>query len=159
MTAPTESSVLFREKLTPAWWIWLIAAGFSAAWILVFQPVSLEVGVVVAVILFIALAILLIISTPEITVTPSRVRAGRASIEPRFLADAVALHGGDATKARGTEFNALSYLCLRGWVQPLVSVKVTDPQDPTPSWLISSRRPEELAEAINRATELDRQQA
>jgi len=34
-------------------------------------------------------------------------------------------------------------------VQPVVRVPITDPADPAPYWLLSSRRPRELAAAIN----------
>jgi hypothetical protein len=32
-----------------------------------------------------------------------------------------------------------------------VRVEITDPADPAPYWLVSSRRPVELAEALSRA--------
>ncbi|MDR6891266.1 DUF3093 domain-containing protein [Falsarthrobacter nasiphocae] len=159
MTTPSRPRVLFAEKLRPSWWIWTFCAVFASAWILVFQPVSLGLGVVVGAAIFAALGIILIVTTPEVVVTESRVRAGRASIEPRHLARPEALGPEAATKARGTEFNALSYQCLRGWIQPLVRVQVVDPQDPTPSWLISSRRPNELAAALEQAAAADSEAA
>lgn len=151
MRDDTDSTVLFTERLSPAWWIWLVAAGFSAAWILVFQPVSAVIGVIVALIVFGALAVVLTTTTPAVSVTRRRVRAGRASIEPWLLASPEALRGEDARRARGVEFNALSYQCIRGWIQPMVRVEVADPEDSTPYWLISTRRPEELAEALRKA--------
>jgi hypothetical protein len=159
LPAAAPDAVLYTERLSPAWWIWLVAAGFSAAWILVFEPVNVWVGVIVAVVIFAVLALALTLSTPEIRVTHHRVRAGRASIEPWFLSDAEPLRESEATRARGPEFNALSYQCLRGWIQPLVRVTVTDPQDSTPVWLISSRNPERLAEAINTAASQSRPSA
>lgn len=151
MRDDNDSTPLFSERLSPAWWIWLVAAGFGAAWILVFQPVSAVIGVIVALIVFGALAIALTTTTPVVSVTRRRVRAGRASIEPWLLARPEALRGEDARRARGVEFNALSYQCLRGWIQPMVRVEVADPEDSTPYWLISTRRPEQLAEALREA--------
>jgi hypothetical protein len=52
--------------------------------------------------------------------------------------------------ARGPELDARAYLCLRGWIAGGVRVPVLDPQDPAPYWLVSSRRPGELAEAVRR---------
>ncbi len=149
-------SLPYSERLSPAAWIWLVAAGFSGAWILVFEMVNPTIGVVVALVVFALLAGALLMTTPEIRVTENRVRAGRASIEPWLLANAEPLRDAAATAARGTEFNALSYQCLRPWVQPLVRVQVTDPQDSTPYWLISTRNPEKLAAAINAAASLPR---
>ena len=37
---------------------------------------------------------------------------------------------------------------FRGWVDPVLRVAVTDPDDPVPYWLVSTRRPEELRAAI-----------
>jgi hypothetical protein len=36
-------------------------------------------------------------------------------------------------------------------VSPVVKVELTDPQDPTPYWLVSTRRPERVVEAIAEA--------
>jgi Protein of unknown function (DUF3093) len=38
---------------------------------------------------------------------------------------------------------------IRGWVHSVVRVPITDPADPAPYWLLSTRRPTELAAAIN----------
>jgi hypothetical protein len=40
---------------------------------------------------------------------------------------------------------------IRGWVSPVVTVEVLDAEDPTPYWLISTRKPEVLAAAIAKA--------
>ena len=55
----------------------------------------------------------------------------------------------DASAERGTGLDARAFLVIRGWVQPVVRVPITDPDDPAPYWLLSSRRPKELAAVIN----------
>jgi hypothetical protein len=37
---------------------------------------------------------------------------------------------------------------IRGWVSPVAKLDITDESDPTPYWLLSSRTPELLADAI-----------
>jgi hypothetical protein len=54
----------------------------------------------------------------------------------------------EATAERGTRLNGLAYLCIRGWVDPVVRIEITDPSDPTPYWLTSTRRPEQLAKVL-----------
>jgi len=56
-----------------------------------------------------------------------------------------------ATPISGPELDARAYLCLRGWIAAGVRVPVLDPRDPAPYWLVSSRRPAELAEALRLA--------
>jgi hypothetical protein len=54
-------------------------------------------------------------------------------------------------QARGIRLDARAYLCIRGWLPAGARVILDDPEDPTPYWLVSSRRPEALARAV-RAT-------
>ena len=49
----------------------------------------------------------------------------------------------------GPEANARAYLVLRPYLKRAVKVEITDPADPTPYWLVSSRRPEDLAGALS----------
>jgi len=146
----TGSSATYREKLWPNVWIWIIAAGISAAGILVFAPISTFAGITAAVVLFAIMAVLLILSTPTLLVTPETFTVGRATIERKFVGAVEHFSGGEATAERGTRLNGLAYLCIRGWIDPVVKVEITDPADKTPYWLTSTRHPEELAAALSR---------
>jgi len=149
--APSAGTpAVFRERLWPNVWIWIIAAGISGAGILVFAPISMVAGYTAASVLFTIMAVLLVLSTPTILVTSDALTVGRATIERRFVGDAAAFHGKDATAQRGTRLNGLAYLCIRGWIDPVVRIEITDPSDRTPYWLTSSRRPEELTAALSR---------
>lgn len=145
---PSDAVVLYNEKLWPNFWMWLVSAGLSSAGILVFAPISMGAGVTAAVVLFVIIAVLLILSTPSITVTGSTLRVGRATIERRFLGAAEAFRGKEATAERGTRLNGLAFLCIRGWIDPVVRIEITDPSDRTPYWLTSTRHPEELLAAL-----------
>jgi Protein of unknown function (DUF3093) len=76
-------------------------------------------------------------------------RAGRAEIPLDQTGEAVPAFDAAARIERGTGLDARAYLVIRGWVHPVVRVPITDPADPTPYWLLSSRRPKELAAVIN----------
>ncbi len=108
-------------------------------------PSALAAGLTAAVVLFVIIAVLLVLSTPAITVTGSTLQVGRASIERRFVGTATAFRGKEATAERGTRLNGLAFLCIRGWIDPVVRIEITDPSDPTPYWLTSTRHPDELA--------------
>jgi hypothetical protein len=66
------------------------------------------------------------------------------------VGSAQAFEGDEATAERGVRLDARAWLLLRGWIPGVVRVEVDDPQDPTPYWLVSSRRPETLAQALER---------
>ncbi len=147
-SVPSDADVLYKEKLWPNAWIWLIAVGFSSAGILVLAPISFGTGLTAAVVLFAIIAVLLVLSTPAITVTRETLQVGRAIIERRFLGDATAFSGKEATAERGTRLNGLAYMCIRGWIDPVVRIEITDPSDRTPYWLTSTRHPERLIAAL-----------
>ena len=148
-STPGDATVLYSEKLWPNFWVWLVAAGLSGAGIFVLAPISLEAGLTAAVVLFTIIAVLLVLSTPTITVTGSTLRVGRATIERRFVGTASAFRGQDATAERGTRLNGLAFLCIRGWIDPVVRVEITDPSDRTPYWLTSTRHPDKLIAVLN----------
>jgi hypothetical protein len=121
------------------------------AGLLVFLPIGVEIGIAgSAALLVIGLAFLWS-TTPTVEVTDTHLRAGRANLPMRFVGGAVAIHGEEATLARGRELDARAWMLLRGWVKDVVRVENTDPNDPAPYWLISSRRPDELVAALDEA--------
>lgn len=146
--APGDAGILYAERLWPNFWIWLVAAGFSSAGILMLAPIGLPVGIAAAVVLFAIIAVLLVRSTPAITVTASTLRVGRATIERSFIGTVTAFRGAEATAERGTRLNGLAFLCIRGWVDPVVRIEIIDPTDQTPYWLASTRHPEQLVAAL-----------
>ena len=147
---PHNATVLYSEKLWPSFWIWLVAAGLAAGGILVFAPISIAAGITAAVVLFVILAVLLVLSTPSISVTAETLRVGRATIDRSFLGAAEAFRGAEATAERGTRLNGLAFMCIRGWIDPVVRIEITDPSDRTPYWLASSRHPDQLVAALSR---------
>jgi len=51
----------------------------------------------------------------------------------------------------GRDADARAFLLLRPYLKRGVRVDLTDPTDPAPYWLISSRHPDRLAAALVRA--------
>lgn len=54
--------------------------------------------------------------------------------------------------ALGPDLNTLAFVVHRPWVRGAVIVTLDDPADPTPYWIVSSRRPADLAAALNSTT-------
>lgn len=149
-TPSTGGPVIYREKLWPNAWIWVIAAGVSAAGILVFAPISMAAGYTAALVLLAIITVLLVLSTPVITVTADALTVGRATIERRFVGGVQQFTSEEATAERGTRLNGLAYLCIRGWIDPVVKIEINDPADRTPYWLASTRHPDQLTAALAR---------
>jgi hypothetical protein len=108
--------------------------------------------------LLLALLVLMLVTYggPRVVVDPADggwLRAGRARIEARFLGSATPLDAEQTRRIAGPEADARAYLLLRPYLKRAVRVEITDPADPTPYWLVSSRRPDDLARAVRGLTE------
>ena len=85
----------------------------------------------------------------RVRVVDGVLRAGRAQIPVALLANPVPLDPEAARLLAGRDADARAFLLLRPYVKRAVRVDVVDPADPTPYWLVSTRRPEELAAALS----------
>ena len=74
--------------------------------------------------------------------------AGRARVPVDLLADPEVLGPAATSRAVGQEADARAYLLLRPYLKHSVRVRVVDPSDPPPSWLVSTRHPRRLAAAL-----------
>jgi hypothetical protein len=150
-STPAPAAPVFEERLLPSFGVWT-ALAFVA---LLLGIVALKYGPVGAVVTFVlALAVeagLMISNTPKIQVGPALFVAGGARIPLSLLGPAEALDAAGMTRATRTELDARAFLCIRGWIKQGVRVQLNDPEDPTPYWLVSSRRPAELVAALEAA--------
>lgn len=78
----------------------------------------------------------------------SELRVGRARIETRHLGTVVALDADQTRRTAGRDADVRAYLLLRPFLKRSVKVTITDPADPAPYWLVSTRHPDELARAL-----------
>lgn len=139
----------YHERLWPAWWVFLATALVIPASLLVSLPISLVAGVMSAIVLYGAIVILLLVTTPLIEVDDRMLRVGRARIERSFLGSVTGHTGKDAVAERGQRLDARAYLVLRGWIPGVARITLEDATDPTPYWLVSTRDPDGLAAALS----------
>jgi len=138
----------YRERLWPAPWLFIATALVLPATLLVFVPINFTLGVVVAIVFYVAICLALVLGAPSVEVTGTHFVAGRARLPLEAVGEAVAFFGDEATLERGQRLDARAWLVLRGWIAPVVRVEVTDPEDPAPYWLVSSRHPDTVVEAL-----------
>jgi hypothetical protein len=93
-------------------------------------------------------ALLLSYGNARVSVSDGWLRAGRARIEAEHLGEVAALDAEETRRVAGPEADARAYLLLRPYLKRAIRVEITDPADPAPYWLVSSRRPDDLATAI-----------
>jgi len=152
--SPLVTTPAYDERLTvPLRW-WVQGIMFVATlWLamIVSMPAALAWGLTAAILALLSLAFSAY-GSARIVVEPGHLRAGRARIEAGFLGAVEALDPEAARRVAGMEADARAYLVLRPYLRRAVRVEITDPADPAPYWLLSTRHPDRLAAAIARLT-------
>jgi len=144
--APPTLSYSERLWFGPVGWISLV--GFALVLGIAALPIDDVLALVVTVVALVVLVVLAVVMTTRVEVRDGTLHAGAARIPTTFLTDARVLDRGQMRTELGTGLDARAYLCTRGWVRGAVRVTVTDPADPTPYWIVSSRHPDALAKAL-----------
>ncbi|WP_182526454.1 DUF3093 domain-containing protein [Nocardioides dongkuii] len=143
----SQSTPAYDERLgVPLRW-WVQGFMFTASlWLAVLAALpEVAAWAVTAVTGALVTAAFLAYGSVRITVADGVLRAGRARIEVRHLGTATALDADDTRRTAGQEADARAYLLLRPYLKRSVRVEITDPADPAPYWLLSTRHPERLA--------------
>ncbi|WP_370037890.1 DUF3093 domain-containing protein [Nocardioides sp.] len=150
-----DTGTHYRERLAVPirWWAqgtMLVASLWLAVIVAVPGPFAWAVTFVAAALM---VAFFLAYGGAVLSVQDGWFRAGRAKVEVRFVGEVEALDAERTRLVAGREADARAYLLLRPYRSKAVKVALRDPADPTPYWLVSTRRPERLAEALTRAVE------
>lgn len=108
-------------------------------------------GALLGLLLFLALAViagwLALVRAPITEVTDTELRAGRATLPRRHVGAITVLSPTDVREERGGD--ARRFIHLRPWAaSPGILIEVVDPDDPHPAWILASRRPLDLARAL-----------
>jgi Protein of unknown function (DUF3093) len=136
----------FDERLSVPWWWWFPALGVAA---LLAAEVHMGYPGVRAWAPYLLLAPL--VAAALVGLGRSRVRVdggelwvGRAHVPLRFVGEVEVISRDGKRQALGPGLDPAAYLLHRAWVGPMLRVRLTDPDDPTPYWIFSTRRPEQL---------------
>ncbi|MCM3660140.1 DUF3093 domain-containing protein [Georgenia satyanarayanai] len=152
-------SVIFSERLHPRPVNLALGALAGAAVGVLVWPFSATAGYVIGVLAAVAVVGALLVSSPRVVVdlgdeelgTGPVLHAANARIGVVHLGRTEVLDADAMVAAMGPQADARAFVCQRAWVRQGLRVEVVDPQDPTPYWLVASRRPAELAAALGRA--------
>ncbi|MGH3355456.1 MAG: DUF3093 family protein [Nocardioidaceae bacterium] len=151
MTTSTAPGSAYREQLrVPVrWWVLLLLllASLWLALVVSTPPVVHwpSAGLAAA----LGVGLLLGYGAARVEVEDTALRAGRARLGWAFCGQATALDADGTRRLGGVDADPRAYLLLRPYIATAVRVDVDDDADPTPYWLISTRHPKRLAEAVN----------
>ncbi|WP_435582407.1 DUF3093 domain-containing protein [Amycolatopsis thermoflava] len=149
-TTAGDGSTRYSERLYLSWWGWplpLAGAALLAYEIHLGYP-AVPLWLPFAVLIPLMVAWLVAMGRARIRVTGDELEVGDAHLPLRFVGEVEVIGKDRKRKAMGPELDPAAYVTHRGWVGSLLRVHLTDPADPTPYWVFSTRRPEALAELL-----------
>ncbi|TCO52513.1 DUF3093 domain-containing protein [Actinocrispum wychmicini] len=138
------------ERLSVTWWGWilpLVAAGLLAAEIHMGYP-GVRAWLPYVVLLPFTAFVMFWMGRARVRVTDDELWVGDAHLPFRFVGEIQVLNAHEKRPALGRDLDPAAYVQHRGWIPMALRVELTDPDDPTPYWIFSTRSPEKLAELL-----------
>lgn len=148
---PAREHVLHSERLLPGPLGWAMVVGGAAFVVIALVVVSTTAAVVGGALALVAGVVVAVRWSPVVQVRDGELVAGVAHVPVDLLGAVRTLDREGVRAALGPGSDARTWVCLRAWVPGAVHVELVDPADPTPAWLVSSRRPAALVAALERA--------
>ena len=150
---PPPATAVHAERLSvPLRW-WALATMFLASVLIAFLVATPAWVALTATGLLVATVVGVFVGwgSARVSVRDGELRAGRARIAVAHTGAAHPLDPGAMRLLAGREADARAYLLIRPYLRRGVRIDITDPGDPAPYWLVSSRRPDRLAAALEAA--------
>jgi hypothetical protein len=132
------------------WWLWppaLALAALMAAEVYLGAP-GRWVWVPYLILLPATAAGLWALGRLRVAVEGGELRVDDARLPLRYVAGVTVLGVAEKRVLLGTAAHPYAFVVQRPWIKGAVQVHLSDPSDPTPYWVVSSRRPASLAAAL-----------
>ncbi|MDO8731083.1 MAG: DUF3093 domain-containing protein [Actinomycetota bacterium] len=140
----------YRERLLPKWWVLVFIASLIAMLSIAYgAAINAQVGWIMFIALASSAGLAMYTSSPVIEVSDV-LAVGLARLPLAFIGEVAVLDSTQTREARSRRIDARNFVLVKSWAaSQSVFVTLTDPADPHPAWLVSSRHPRELMAAIN----------
>ena len=140
----------YRERLYVTWYWWLlplVAAGLLAAEVHLGYP-GVRAWLPYVVLLPLTALLIWRAGSTNVRVQDGELWVGKAHLPLHFVGEVQIVPTKDKRRALGPHLDPAAFVMHRGWVGPVVRLRQTDPEDPTPYWIFSTRHPDRLVEAL-----------
>ena len=147
---PYRDGVLYRERLRTPWWWYGVALVVSSLLAAEFRVAGVHLTIWIPFCTLLPLSVLIVwwLGHSKLEISDGEIRVRGAHLPLSYVSGAVALDPATLRRVVGREGDPAAFVSIRPWIGPGVQLWLDDPDDPTPYWLLSSRRPRELVELI-----------
>ena len=140
--------IVYRERVLPSVGALVLPALLFPSVIAVMLPLNPGAAFPVAALITTLFCAYIFFSAPVIVVTSDSFIARGATIDRKYIGELESIAKQDVFEELGRKLDARAWLSIQASVKGLVKVQISDSQDPTPYWLVSTRRPSDLMRAL-----------
>lgn len=142
-------SRVWEEKIRWPWWLTLLILGLDLSIIIaIWAGLGNTAALIAAGSTLLFTCYLFFITVLRTRVEGENLSVGRAKIQKKYLGKVITLSIDEFRHLRGAGINPSAFHAFRFWIKRGVKIEINDPRDPTPYWLVSSKAPEQFAEAL-----------
>ena len=139
----------YFEQISWGIWVWFFVAILCASiYLAVWAPLGNTPALVVTLLSLFGFFYLSLKMQTTTFIQDNFLYVNQAKIDLKYLKNAKALDGSEFKRAIGAEADPAAFLAINFWIKSGVKIEVNDKNDPTPYWLISSKRASELAKIL-----------
>ena len=142
-------SRVWEENIPWPWWLTLLILGLDLSIIIaIWAGLGNTAALIAAGSTLLFTCYLFFITVLRTRVEGENLSVGRAKIQKKYLGKVITLSIDEFRHLRGAGINPSAFHAFRFWIKRGVKIEINDPRDPTPYWLVSSKAPEQFAEAL-----------
>ena len=146
-----DSPSNYRERLWPSPGLMIALLLILPAVTMVMTPINATFAIPTAVTMYLLIAGSLVLMSPVVQVSEGVLSAGSARVPVTALGEVQLLDDSSLRKTIGPGADARAYLLVRGFIHRGLRIEIVDSEDPTPYWVVTSRKPQRFAAAIETA--------
>ena len=140
--------MIYRERVLPSVANLLLPLVLFVSVVAVMLPLNDEAAIPVAIGATGIFVLIIFLAAPVIEVTETTLSCKGALIDRKYLGEVTVIGKLEIFETLGQNLDARAWLAIQASIKGLVKIEISDPADPTPYWLVSTRNPEKLLDVL-----------
>jgi hypothetical protein len=146
-----HESPLYKERVLPNFGTFAAIFALLPSIAIIAEPFDIRIGLALGVVAVITIWTLLILRAPRIELSQLELKVGRVAILRSLIGEVEVISKEGIFLERGPNLDPGAHKVFQGSVKTAIKIPITDPEDPTPYWLISTREPNKLAALLKKS--------
>ena len=137
-----------KSKLPLKVWVFIIGMSISI-YLAIWAPLGVMPALLMTLLFFAGFLAVLNKMQTRVFISKDYLYANKAKIEIKYIKKVIPLNKSEFRDLNGVSADPAAFLATNFWTNTGVKIELKDKTDPTPYWLISSKRATEIAEKLN----------